>query len=116
MSYKLFDGTSINFTDVAQSYTVGTGANAAVDGSWPTIGVGVPFPTKKVSFYATQDVLIRFTNLEAYLQQAGGILPAGNFVQQTFLANTWHEIELECISISVVRSAINGTLYFNALA
>lgn len=118
MSCKIFDGTTINFTAVEQAYTIGTGANAAVSGSWPTIGVGVPFPTKKVVFHATQDVLIRFVNLEAYLQQAAGSLPgtAASFVQQTFLANTRYELDLECIIIYVVRSAVDGTLYFNSLA
>lgn len=116
MSYKIFDGATIAFTAVEQAYAIGTGANAAISGSWPAIGEGVPHPTKQVRFYATQDVLLRFVVLEAYLQQVGGTLLPGLFVQQFYPANVWHEVPVECIAIYIVRNAVDGTLYLNAYA
>jgi len=88
--YDLDDYAEIDFTDVEQSYTVGTNANTAD----PTVPL---FEAHRAVFLPTEDCWIRFNCKDR--------------VRHRLFANDYREFKRRIDIIYVTRVAINGTLH-----
>ena len=73
------DAVTINFTGALTEYIIGTNANAALAGSWPSGVVA-----KDIAFYATQACLIRFNDMRANPHPIpAGLVPVIRFTVRT---------------------------------
>lgn len=114
LGYDYYDYAAIAFTAVEQAYTVGTNANAALVGSWPSES-GLPVEGQVTRLYATQDCLIRFVPRWIVMRQALAVghpflIPAGLPVQTPVPANTWIVFPDKWIYLYVVSVLNNGVL------
>lgn len=91
-TYEYDDYASVAFTDTETSYTVGTNANSAVSGSWPT-----GLKAQSILLYATQDCYVRFDNALG--------------VQHRLFAGNFYMFHRRCSTIYVVRVTADGTLH-----
>lgn len=116
--YDYLDYAEISFNalgGVATPYLVGTQANVAIQGSWPTqTGVYLPnplylpFDAQNTMFYATQPCLLRLINNALWTQQLGGVLPIGFPVQIAVPAGVWFTFPDKWFLLYVVGSTVNA--------
>jgi hypothetical protein len=89
---KYGDFAKISFTGTQQEYVIGTNANAAKSGSWPSTQVA-----KEIQFYATTTCHIRINDSDAVPQEVPANLPIRFFRR--------------CTKFYVYQDSSPGTLY-----
>lgn len=112
--YDFYDYAEVvfNATGGAEvTYTVGTQANAAILGSWPsqsTLPVPIPFDAQHTVVLSDVECFIRLINSTLLGQQALAILPAGFPVQIRIRANVETTLRNKWVQMRIVGSGLAG--------
>ncbi len=126
--YDFYDAVQLPFLAAGGAevqYLVGTAANLAILGSWPTRETAllvphartavVPFDAQSTLFIATQPCFIRLINGLLIDQQVLGVLPAGDPVQIPIPAGVWMNLPDKWVILVVVgQGAAPGVLTIKA--
>jgi len=113
--YDYYDYAEIAFGATETSYTVGTNANAALSGSWPSEG-GYPVEAQSTLLYATQDCYVRLLPRWIVVRQnlptaAPFKMSSGLPLQMRVPAGVYFETKVKWIVLYVQRVDTDGTLY-----